>query len=204
MSTDTRFVSDDYALSVGPPSLTEPIDSQNVHEIAEYPVAEVLTSLLAVPGVRPIGEAGTRWAGWTAAWEWGDRLILFEDIEELGDEGLFGCVQLLCDCYVGDVFKIWEALRARHSGLWLIDPNGWLQTPMSFLAKYTFDPSWRTSDVLALARGIRGEGAYDRLPILADALEEAGCDNFDLLDRCRRQEPHVPGWWVVDLILRTA
>jgi hypothetical protein len=63
------------------------------------------------------------------------------------------------------------------------------------------DPSWRTSDVLALAQGIYEERAFDRMPILADALQEAGCDNTDVLGHCRGPGPHVRGCWVVDLLL---
>jgi hypothetical protein len=63
------------------------------------------------------------------------------------------------------------------------------------------DPAWLTSDVVALARGIYEERAFDRLPILADALQDAGCDNADVLDHCRGPGPHVRGCWVVDLIL---
>lgn len=63
-------------------------------------------------------------------------------------------------------------------------------------------PSWLTSDVLALARGIYAEGAFDRLPILADALQDAGCDSDDVLDHCRdSNQVHVRGCWVVDLVL---
>ena len=41
----------------------------------------------------------------------------------------------------------------------------------------------------------------DRLAVLADALEEAGCDNDDLLSHVRGPGPHVRGCWVVDLLL---
>ena len=41
----------------------------------------------------------------------------------------------------------------------------------------------------------------DRLAILADALEDAGCTNADVLDHCRGAGPHVRGCWVVDLLL---
>lgn len=61
--------------------------------------------------------------------------------------------------------------------------------------------TWRTMDVLALARGIYDERAFDRMPILADALEDAGCDADSILEHCRRDGPHVRGCWVVDLIL---
>ncbi len=52
-------------------------------------------------------------------------------------------------------------------------------------ASRKFESSWFSSTVVALAQAIQQEDAYDRLPILADALEEAGCDHVDLLDACR-------------------
>jgi hypothetical protein len=55
--------------------------------------------------------------------------------------------------------------------------------------------------VRSLAEVIYEERAFDRLPILADALEDAGCTDDALLDHCRGPGPHVRGCWVVDLIL---
>jgi hypothetical protein len=63
------------------------------------------------------------------------------------------------------------------------------------------DPVWLTSDVVALARGIYEDRAFDRMPILADALQDAGCTNEDVLSHCRGAGPHVRGCWVVDLVL---
>jgi hypothetical protein len=63
------------------------------------------------------------------------------------------------------------------------------------------DPRWLTSTVVSLARGIYDERAFDRLPILADALQDAGCDDPDVLGHCRSPGPHVRGCWVVDLVL---
>jgi hypothetical protein len=65
----------------------------------------------------------------------------------------------------------------------------------------TIEPSWLTSDVRTLAEGIYQERAFDRMPILADALQDAGCDNDDILNHCRQPGEHVRGCWVVDLIL---
>jgi len=65
----------------------------------------------------------------------------------------------------------------------------------------TADPRWLTSTAVGVARAIYEERAFDRLPILADALEDAGCDNLDLLAHCRGDGPHVRGCWVVDLVL---
>jgi hypothetical protein len=64
-----------------------------------------------------------------------------------------------------------------------------------------FDPAWRTWDVLLLAKGIDDDRAYDRMPILADALQDAGCDNDEVLNHCRGPGSHAPGCWVVDLVL---
>jgi hypothetical protein len=64
-----------------------------------------------------------------------------------------------------------------------------------------FDPRWRTETAVALAAGIDAERAFDRLPILADALEDAGCDHADILHHCRGPGPHVRGCWVVELVL---
>jgi hypothetical protein len=66
------------------------------------------------------------------------------------------------------------------------------------------EPSWLTSTVVALARGIYADRAFDRLPILADALMDAGCDNDDVLNHCRDTAPHARGCWVVDLLLGKA
>jgi hypothetical protein len=65
----------------------------------------------------------------------------------------------------------------------------------------TVDPAWLTSDVLLLARGMYEDRAFDRMPILADALQDAGCDSDDVLNHCRGPGPHVRGCWVVDLVL---
>ena len=67
--------------------------------------------------------------------------------------------------------------------------------------EWPFDDRWRTEAVIGLALGIRGEQAFDRMPILADALEEAGCDDRVILDHCRGCERHVMGCWVVETVL---
>jgi hypothetical protein len=63
------------------------------------------------------------------------------------------------------------------------------------------DRCWLTSNVASLAESIYADQAFDRLPILADALEDAGCDNADILNHCRQPGEHVRGCWVVDLVL---
>jgi hypothetical protein len=72
----------------------------------------------------------------------------------------------------------------------------------------TVSPAWQTPQVVALARAAyderelpSGHLAPDRLAVLADALEDAGCTNADILNHCRQPGVHVRGCWVVDLLL---
>jgi hypothetical protein len=64
-----------------------------------------------------------------------------------------------------------------------------------------FSPAWRSETVVALAKVIHADRAFDRMPILADALEETGCDNADVLAHCRGADPHARGCWVIALLL---
>ncbi|MBY0457338.1 MAG: hypothetical protein K2V38_08380 [Gemmataceae bacterium] len=65
-----------------------------------------------------------------------------------------------------------------------------------------FNPAWRTSDVTLLAIHIYDTRAFDQLPILADALQEAGCDSGELLDHLRDPHAlHVRGCWALDCVL---
>jgi len=66
----------------------------------------------------------------------------------------------------------------------------------------TFDPRWRTSTAIAIAQVMYESRDYSAMPILADALQDAGCDNDDILNHCRDANGvHVRGCWVVDLVL---
>jgi hypothetical protein len=65
-----------------------------------------------------------------------------------------------------------------------------------------FDPAWRTDTAVSLAVGMYEARDFAAMPILADALQDAGCDNDDVLAHCRGPHPvHVRGCWVVDLVL---
>jgi hypothetical protein len=65
-----------------------------------------------------------------------------------------------------------------------------------------FDPSWRTDAAVSLAKGMYESRDFGAMPILADALQDAGCDSDDILDHCRdAKQTHVRGCWVVDLVL---
>ena len=71
-----------------------------------------------------------------------------------------------------------------------------------------FEDAWRSTDVVALAKGIFDDRAFDRMPILADALLDADCDEESILRHCRgtelgvkEQPQHIRGCWVIELIL---
>ena len=64
-----------------------------------------------------------------------------------------------------------------------------------------FSPSWRTGTTAALARQMYDSRDFSAMPILADALQDAGCDSADILDHCSSTCQHVRGCWVVDLVL---
>jgi hypothetical protein len=66
------------------------------------------------------------------------------------------------------------------------------------------NPLWlRAGDgtVRKLAQGIYDEACFDRLPIVADALEEVGCDDQALIRHCRSVDRHFRGCWAIDALL---
>ena len=69
---------------------------------------------------------------------------------------------------------------------------------------FEVDPAWlawNEGTVGRVARSIYDERAWDQLPVLGDALEDAGCTNEDVLAHCRGPGPHTRGCWVVDMVL---
>jgi hypothetical protein len=65
-----------------------------------------------------------------------------------------------------------------------------------------FDPEWRTATAVSLARQMYEARDFGAMPILADALQDAGCDSADILEHCRAlHATHVRGCWVVDLVV---
>ena len=64
-----------------------------------------------------------------------------------------------------------------------------------------FDRRWRTEPVVGLARQMYEARDFGPMPVLADALDDAGCDAAEVLAHCRGDGPHARGCWVVDLIL---
>jgi hypothetical protein len=62
-------------------------------------------------------------------------------------------------------------------------------------------PDWLTPSAVAIARQMYESREFSAMPILADALQDAGCEDEQLLGHCRGPGPHVRGCWVVDLVL---
>jgi hypothetical protein len=90
---------------------------------------------------------------------------------------------LLCDI-IGNPFR-WTP----RGGVFRVQPT------------VAFDPAWRTAHTVGIASKMYEERDFAAMPILADALEDAGCDNADILSHCREPVAHVRGCWVVDLVL---
>jgi hypothetical protein len=101
---------------------------------------------------------------------------------------------------VADWFRLGVMYRKRRPG-----PVSWCTLIRDIAGSpfrpVTLDPSWLTSTVVSLARRMYDTRDFSPMPILADALLDAGCDNADILDHCRGDGPHVRGCWVVDLVL---
>jgi hypothetical protein len=81
----------------------------------------------------------------------------------------------------------------------IIVENGGPGNPFRSVA---FDPRWRTSTAVGLARTMYDDRDFGAMPILADALQDAGCEDAAILNHCRDpHQVHVRGCWVVDLVL---
>lgn len=63
------------------------------------------------------------------------------------------------------------------------------------------EPTWVSADAVRLAQALYEERAWDQLPILGDALEEAGCSDDEVLQHCRGPVLHTRGCWAIDLVL---
>jgi ATP-dependent Clp protease ATP-binding subunit ClpA len=69
--------------------------------------------------------------------------------------------------------------------------------------RYVIDPAWLSCNggtVAKVARAIRADRCWEELPVLADALEEAGCTNDEILEHCRQAGEHGRRCWAIDLL----
>jgi hypothetical protein len=118
-----------------------------------------------------------------------------------------------------DAAGVWVTDLGSLNGTWLNDvrlpvgqatlfpPCGVLRVgdfQLRLLSAGRIDPAWlRWNDgtVPCLARSICEGCRFQDMPILHDALLDAGCDDQDILDHCKAPGPHVRGCWVLDLLL---
>jgi hypothetical protein len=138
---------------------------------------------------------------------------LLNEVDLDGDEWLFTGLDQLD--------RLFEAI-ALHKGREITDGEMWwkrktecvdfyqrIQTEMlralvELKGRTVFDPTWleynqRAADLLA--RSIRRRRSYGDAPVLADALEEAGCATGVLLTRCRSTNPDARANWIVELLI---
>jgi hypothetical protein len=103
-------------------------------------------------------------------------------------DAAFGTVRCLDDSY-------WEEDETYYGTACLRDIFGNPCRPA------TFDPPWRTETAVSLERQMYENRNFSLMPIMGDALADAGCPDGDVLEHCRGQGPHVRGCHVVDLVL---
>jgi cell wall assembly regulator SMI1 len=122
---------------------------------------------------------------------WGHFLLSYAKLLE---SGVLTDVSSDIDYWHDDFYPLFERAALDALVLWAMDGR-W---PIVDFAK-----TWRTSDVVGLARRIDETRDFSTTPILADALEDAGCENMAILNHCRDPKcKHAKGCWVVDSILR--
>jgi hypothetical protein len=116
------------------------------------------------------------------------------------------------DAVWGTLTEQVDALHVARAAAWALHGDGELGNLAVWLRHIVgnpfhpvkSDPSWLTwngGTVPKLARGIYEGRRFRDMPVLADALEEAGCSDRDMLLHCRRKVDHVRGCWLVDLLL---
>ena len=103
----------------------------------------------------------------------------------------FGCTQNCAEYPIVFRRRSWEAgaLRCLFG-----NPFRSVKTDLTWLA-------WNGGAIPKIAETMYDDRAFDRIPLLADALEDAGCTDADILAHCRDPGPHVRGCWVIDLLL---
>jgi hypothetical protein len=167
-------------------------------------------------GIRDLLDATEAWATssisidqWQAKWDRYPNLWSNYDFQLLRD--------LVISTYSNVISPVWlAAMRSRqyalsgtaaslHKGLDKTEKK-WQAVALRDLygnpfRPVAFPPSWRTDTALTLARQMYDSRDFGAMPILADALQDAGCEDASILDHCRGEGSHVRGCWVVDLVL---
>ena len=109
-----------------------------------------------------------------------------------------GLAQLVYGPYAGDDSWHRRVPAGLHSAELIRDVFG---SPFPPPPALRFDPEWRTDTAVNLAGQMYAGREFDLMPILGDALQDAGCHDRAVLEHCHGSGPHVRGCWVVDLVL---
>jgi hypothetical protein len=128
------------------------------------------------------------------------KLYPSNDVRIQRDAAAAVCYAVLPNELWGAVAYFWElkpSEKQHHSNI-IRDVFG------NLFRVVTVQPSGLATKVVSLAQTIYDDRAFDRMPILGDAIEETGCDNTDILDHCRSQAEHVRGCWALDALLGKA
>jgi hypothetical protein len=101
--------------------------------------------------------------------------------------------------YCGENLEAYRRARTAESGRQTLLARDIFGNPFRSVA---FSPAWRTNTAVLLARQMHDSREFSAMPILADALQDAGCDSDAILSHCRdTNQAHVRGCWVVDQVL---
>jgi hypothetical protein len=141
----------------------------------------------------------TRCAVWAVAWA---------TVRPLDANAATSCCRIAAEAYslLPDA-PIYDTVQPLHTDY---DRSFWITSHQIALVRdifgnpfrpVTFSPEWRTDTAVSLAHTMYESREFSAMPILADALQDAGCDKDDVLNHCRGPGPHVRGCWVVDLVL---
>ncbi len=119
-------------------------------------------------------------------------------------EAAVGAANCLYTSVVGDAGSDIAARKAASKFICQYRRNLFRDIFGNPLCRVAIDPTWlawNDGTVIKLAQVIYDERTFQCLPVLADALEEAGCMDADILAHCRQPGKHVRACWVVDLLL---
>lgn len=131
---------------------------------------------------------------WCTAWAVYELVVLLDDEHSHYLHSLHDCVSSALD----HLSETWQkpAFERRRQADVIRDIVG---NPFS---QTRFDPAWRTTDVTLLATRIYDTREFGAMPILADALQDAGCTHDALLAHLRDpKQAHFCGCWALDLAL---
>lgn len=126
---------DGLAFSPGPLANPEPLFSDDVRWIEEYPEEEIVDTLASIDGVCCLRDG--RDSPWAYRWSRGDRSIDIvqstDDVYDQDGEAIWLGSRLRTSCTFADLVWLWNALRARLPAVWLFNKLGRMFTPQSFL-----------------------------------------------------------------------